>query len=181
MKKMLFSVAAVAVLLTGCGGTTGAVSSETPQGTNAPAASSASTDTPAESPSPSSSELKLGQTYTYTDGLSVTVSKATIFKPSDTAFGLTKGQKAVYLTFTVVNKTGKAFDPALFYVTVQSGSTEAEPIYDSAKGINGTPNTKILNNRQATFKEAYSVTNPKDLVVEVNPGAFEYDAVIFTS
>jgi hypothetical protein len=181
MKKLLFaSAAAVAVLLTGCGGTSGAVSSETPKGTNAPAVSDTPSDTPSESPT-QSSELKLGQTYTYTDGLSVTVSKATIFKPSDTSFGFVAGQKAVYFTFTIVNKTGKAFDPTLFSVTVQSGSTEAESIYDTGKGISGTPDTKILNNRQATFKKAFSVTDPKDLVVEVNPAVFEYEAIIFTS
>jgi hypothetical protein len=43
------------------------------------------------------------------------------------------------------------YEPALFTVSLQSGDTEAEQAFDTAKGLEGGPTTKALDGRQAKF------------------------------
>ncbi len=53
-------------------------------------------------------------------------------------------------------------------------------MFDSDRGLNGSPSTKLLNGRESTFRLGYNVAAPQDLVLELTPG-FEYDSVIFAT
>lgn len=81
---------------------------------------------------------------------------------------------------TVVNKSGKTFDPGLFYATMQSGNTEAQQIIDFESGLKGGPTTKLLHGREAKFKIGFNVADAKDLVLEVKP-SWEHESTIYTS
>ena len=200
---------ATVLLVAGCGSTSGTVTSSAPQGINASASLSAvarpataSTTQPpitstsaANSAEPASSdsanatttdsasesgELKFGSTYTWDDGLSVTVSKGVPFKPSQYAAVGKKAAAYLKYTITIVNKTGKPYDPALFTTSVQSGDKEAEKVYDSEGNLGLPPSTKVLNGRQSTFTVGFGVSDPKDIVMEVSPG-FDYESILYSS
>jgi hypothetical protein len=184
--------------LTGCASTAG-TSSAAATGTNRPAATATDSasvsdpdatdnedvsvpeDTPSdeESTPEEAAPEKFGGSFTYEDGISVTISKPKPFTPSDTA-AADEAPHYVQFTVTLVNGTAKRFDPALFNTTIQSANEEGDLVIDSAKGIGGGPNTKLLAGREAKFRIAYGVKDPKDLVLEVNPD-FEHEAALFTS
>jgi len=179
---LLIAVTAVATL-SGC--TTPATPVESaPAGDNRPTtATTQVVDAPSASaaaPSAGGGTATLGKAYTWADGLSVTIGAPQSYTPSSSAAGVVDGQKSVTLQVTIVNGTGAPFDPAMATVSAQSGNTEASKIYDSAKGIGSSPSTKILAGRETTYKVAFSVADPKDLVVEFAPD-FTYTSVIFTS
>ncbi len=163
---------------------TSAIASSSPVVTSAPPAPTPAQATSAAAPAPTPSQLEgvatFGKTYTYKDGLSVTVSAPAPFKPSSSAAGVTKGTSAVVFTITIVNKTTTPFDPVLFHTTAQSGNTEATSIFDSQNGIGLPPSTKLLPGREVTFKTAFSVADPKDIVMEVTP-SFQHESVLYSS
>ncbi len=144
----------------------------------APGAAS-STEADTESSSETTTDKLGGPGYTYTDGLSVQVSKASPFTPSDTATD-NQFKQFVSMTLTLTNGTKANFDPSLFFTNMQSGSAEGDSVYDSAQGVTGPPDTKLLPGRTVKFKIAYGVQDPKDLVLEVTPG-LDYESVLFTS
>ncbi len=129
---------------------------------------------PAEDP-----ELRFGQSFSYEDGLTVTVGKPQPFRPSETA-AFDRAPAYRSFTVTIVNKTGRRFDPATFTTTVQSSNEEAEAVYDTARGIEGSPSTTLLNGRETKFRIAYGLQDPKDVVMEVNP-SFDHEAVVYTT
>ncbi len=129
---------------------------------------------PAEDP-----ELRFGQSFSYEDGLTVTVGAPQPFRPSESA-AFDKAPAYRSFSITIVNKTGRRFDAASFRTTVQSSNEEAESIYDTARGIEGSPSTTLLNGREAKFRIAYSLQDPKDIVMEVNP-SFDHEAVVYTT
>lgn len=178
------SIAATVLVLAGCGGTSGAPS-EGDAGTNRPTTSSSESPADTAADSPAAEEAgdgtqKFGDSYKYEDGLTVTVSKPAKFKPSDVSF-VSKPQKDYrQFTITVVNKTGKPYDPSMFTASLQSGNEEMEEIFDSAKGFEGSPTTKVLNGRETKFKIGFGAADPADMVLELAPG-FEYQSAIFTS
>lgn len=180
MRRFLpFAVTAV-LLVAGCSSAGGAANSSPPTGSNAPSVSS-SEAAPAASETTKADDgtVAFGTAFTWEDGLTATVSKPKAYKPSETAAGV-KGKKHVVVTVTLVNKTGKTFDPSLVTMTMQSGDDEASEIYDTGNGIEGSPSTKLLNGRQAKFKAAFSVANPADLVLELAPD-FEHDSALWTT
>ena len=121
-----------------------------------------------------------GDGFTWSDGLSVKVSKPAAFTPSDTAAGSDQFKNFVVMTVTLKNGSKAKYDPSLFYMTVSSGDQEADQVFDSANGISGSPSTSVLPGRSVTFKQAFGVKDPKDIIAEVSPG-FDYDAAIFTT
>lgn len=121
-----------------------------------------------------------GEAYTWEDGLSVTIEAPQAYTPSDYAAGTVAGQEAVTLQITIVNGSDAPFDPVLTMVSAQSGNTEASKIYDTAKDIGGSLSTKILTGRESTYKVAFSVADPSDLVVEFTPD-FTHESVLFAS
>ena len=122
----------------------------------------------------------LGETAKYEDGLEITVAQPLRFHPSEYAAGADSSDLAMALKFTVTNNGTKNFDPSMMMVTAQSGQTQEEPIFDSAQGYTGKPDTVLLPGRTVTFQLAFTVTEPEDVVVEVQPG-FEYRSQVFTS
>lgn len=134
----------------------------------------------AAAPTAGNGTAAFGKAYTWSDGLSVTIAAPQPYTPGAYAAGTVDGQKAVSLQITVVNGTGAPFDPVLLTTTVQSGNTEASQIFDSAKGLEGSPSTKILAGRESTYKVAFSVADPKDIVVEFTPD-FTHESVLFAS
>ena len=123
---------------------------------------------------------KFGETVTYPNGLQITVKKPVKFKPSEYAF---LEESKAYMSFNVVvlNNTGKNFDTSMMYYTLQSGDEEASEVFDSDKGYEGTPSTKLLDGRQAKFKIGFGVNTPEDLVLEMQPGDFESESTIYTN
>lgn len=122
-----------------------------------------------------------GQSYTWDNGLTLTVSKPKPFKPSAYAAGAEKPGTSLRFEITVVNKTGKPYEIVGDYVTLQSGNTEAEQIFDSEKGLNGTPNTPVLDGREAKYSIGFQVQKPQDLVMQYQPGDWALNEVIFTN
>ena len=192
MKKLTCTaaVAAVALTLSACGTATQAKAGGDATGTNRPASSASSSSTSSSSSSapeevveteaPQDTELTFGESATFDDGLVLNVSKPKVFKPSQYA-AKDKAKAYVKFTITLVNKTGATFDPALVYATVQSANVEASTVYDSENGLDGGPSTKLLKGREAKWQVAFGVEDPKDLVMEINPGAFEYADILYTN
>lgn len=174
----LITAATAAVSLSGCTSTPATPADSVSAGSNHPAESA--TPTPAASTPASDGTAPFGTAYTWADGLSVTISKPTAYTPSSSAAGTVDGQSSVVLTVTVVNGTDQPFDLGMASISAQSGNTEASQIYDSAKGLESSPMTKLLAGRESTYKVAFSVTDPKDLVVEFAPD-FTHESVLFTS
>ncbi|MCJ1710365.1 hypothetical protein MT344_04100 [Clavibacter michiganensis subsp. phaseoli] len=163
--------AAIALSLTACTG--GAPDANPAAGSNRPA-ESASTEPAVEEAKSTNSVF--GETYTYTDGLSVTIGAPQPLTPGEYA---ATGEEPNFLSFdvTVVNGTDGNYDPALFYVTLQSANAEAGGVYDV--DINNNPQTSLLPGREVTWKIGYGVLDTNDLVMEVTPGV-EYQSRIFT-
>lgn len=180
VKRALAIIAALTLAagLSGCGTTSGSPASAQ-AGSNRPAveATTVEPETPTtEATVDESAPLAFGDTMTYTDGLSITVSKGTKFTPSDTSMG--KGKFFVKFTVVIVNGTGKVFDPSMFQATAQSSNVEGDEVFDSAGGMNGGPDTKLLKGREAKFVIGFGVEDPKDIVLEVTP-SFEHNSALF--
>ncbi len=174
------AAAALAFALAGCGGVSATTTTSAPVGDNRPASTAGSTAAAAATSAAASSGVaKFGDTYSWKDGLAVTISAPEAYTPSQSAAGAQAGQQAVAFTITIVNKTSEPFDPVLFHVSAQSGNTEASAIYDSGN-IGSTPTTKLLPGREVTFKVAFSVADPGDIVMEVRPD-ITHDEVLYQS
>lgn len=121
-----------------------------------------------------------GEQAITSDGIAVTVSKPKPYDPSEWA-SINKGPKNyIVFTVTVVNDSKEPYDPSMFYSTLQSGNAEASTIYDSP--VSDTPMTKVLPGREVKWQVAYSVKNPDDLVMEVNPYlTFDTEPVLFAT
>lgn len=120
-----------------------------------------------------------GDTFEWDNGLSVTVSPGTPFTPSEYS-AEDPASPHLGFTVTVLNNTGETYDPTLFLVSAQSGTTEATQIFDSANGFEGTPTTGVLDGRESTFAVGFGVADPADVVMEVSPG-FDYEPALFTT
>lgn len=200
MKKSTLAAvsAATTLALSACGSLSQSTSSDEQSGSNAP--SSDQMDETADSDEDVDAEEadieadgsddgdadeggdgthEFGDTAAYPDGLSVTVSDPKDYTPSSTSFGSEGYPNSVQFTVKIVNKTGNSFDPSLLYASIQSGNTEGEQIFDSAKGLEGAPSTTVLDGRESTFPIAFGVQDPADLVLEINTGDWERDSTIF--
>lgn len=183
------TVAALAV--TGCTAEAPSKSSDPVSGTNAPSEGSADAgadaeavaevDDEADTAEETSETLGFGETATYSNGLSISVSEPTEFTPSEWAVEDAPADNYLKFTVKVVNKTGANFDPSGMYLTMQSGNAEAEEIFDTDSGLEGTPMTTILNGRESTFDVGFGVDDPSDLVLEVDSGDFDLASSIFTT
>lgn len=177
----LLAAATAVAALSGC--TTSATPVDSaPAGDNRPTTSdSVIADTqPSTSAPAGNGTSSFDKSYTWADGLSVTIGAPEAYTPSSSAAGTVAGQEAVTLQITIVNGTDQPFDPVLTMVSAQSGNTEASTIYDSAQHLGGSPSTKILTGRESTYKVAFSVADPNDLVVEFTPD-FTHESVLFAS
>lgn len=124
---------------------------------------------------------KFGTTVAFDDGLEVTVSEPVKFKPSEYAAGADGEGTPLKFQITVKNGTDKNFDPGLIFASVMSGDAEAESIFDSGDSLSETPSTKIRPGKSVTWSVGFMVLDPKDVTMEVEPGSFDYDSVLFTN
>jgi hypothetical protein len=178
-RNITIGVVAVTLAMSGCAGTgVTAVSSGTASAT--PSSPSAAYTSPAE-PTEEIEDptLSFGETATYDDGLALNVSAPKAYKPSEYAAGSEGYSEFVSFTITLVNKTGKPFDPAMAMQSVMSGDAEASSIFDGDT-IGGSPSTKVLNGRTVKWTVAYGVKNPADLTMEIAP-SFEHSDTIYTN
>ncbi|MFI7341941.1 DUF4190 domain-containing protein [Streptomyces sp. NPDC050085] len=122
-----------------------------------------------------SKPLAAGDAVVYDDDLTVTVSNAVSYHPSEYAAGHTGGNHAYKVTVTVTNDSKKKFDASLLQADARAGQdgVEAEQIFDDkiGSGFDGT----ILPGKKATVVYAFDApAAAKNLTVEVTP-SFEYD------
>jgi len=125
-------------------------------------------------------QAKFGQTYGWPEGLELSVAPGVAFTPSETSSADAANS---YLSFavTITNRTGKPYDPTLFFVSAESGGKEADQVFDSAGGFIGSPSTSVLDGHQSSFVVGFGVSDPADVVMELTPG-FDYDGrAIFIS
>lgn len=161
-------------------------SSKSPTPDTAESSTAATASTPASTPESADAkadgdvqEATFGDTFAWHDGLSVSIAAPTAFTPSEYAAA---DPAATYVSFsiTIINGTGKTYDPSSFFVSVISGTAESGSVYDSDNDLNGPPSTGILDGRNATFTAGFGVADAGDLVLEVSPG-YDYTDVYFTS
>lgn len=141
----------------------------------AEATESATEDTAADS-----GVYKLGETAKF-DGLTIGVSAASPFTPSDTAYigdGATPNN--VKMTVTITNTGSKPYDPVLTSTSVSSGGQEATSIADSESNVGLPPTTKVLPGKSVSYDVAFNVADPNDLQLDVT-GGFDYATVTFTN
>lgn len=119
-----------------------------------------------------------GQAFTYVDGIQITVDGPTPITSGP--YASPENTKGSAFTVTIVNGSDVPFDPSMAYLTVQSGNTEAEEIYDSEAGFGGSPETTLLPGREATFKAAFATSDPSDIVLEMTP-SFEHVAALYAT
>lgn len=191
MKKVLCAVsgAALALVLAGCGvgsvsgtGADAGAASASPSvsESSAPSSGDDASAEPAEEESPAEDDMtvKFGESFAYEDKVVILVSAPKKYTPSDTA-AVGNGKNHVVFTVTLKNGSAKPYDPSLFSATAVSGEAEAEQIFDSAKNVGGSPDTKVLPGKRVVFKIAFTVKNPKDITMEASPG-FEYENALYT-
>ncbi|MFD7298755.1 DUF4190 domain-containing protein [Streptomyces sp. NPDC059897] len=119
--------------------------------------------------------LAAGDAVVYDDDLTVSVSNAVAFSPSEYAAGHKNGNHAYKVTVTVTNDSKEKFDTALLTTNARSGKdgAKAEQIIDDkvAMGFEGT----VLPGKKATVVYGFDApADAKNLTVEVTP-SFEYD------
>ena len=191
MKKTAIALSVAAALALSACGTTSGTTTDQKTGSNRPTATVTETappaetseDTTVEEPEPSLTGgdpgiLKMGETFTYVDGLQVTISTPTPMTSSEWA----APGSAAGLSFdvTILNGTSNPYDPSLDYLTAQIGNTEAEEIFDTDNGYDGTPMTSILPGREASYKVAFVGTDTENVVFEYVPGDWDRGGLIFT-
>lgn len=192
LRKTAALAAAASVLfsLGACATTDGETTASPTGGTNRPTESSSQSSTtpepePTTEPEPESSLtdtegpgiLALGESFTYSDGLQVTVGKPQKMVSSEWASP--SGTAGLVMDVTIVNGSPTPFDPSMGYATAQSGNTEAEEIFDSENGLEGSPSTSVLPGREVTYKMAFAGTDLDSFVLEFAT-SFEHGPLIFT-
>ena len=151
----------------------------------APAAPAPTAEAPAEEQdedeaggATSTENASFGETVTYQDGLAITVSAPETFTPGENAYGADQAA-AVVFTITLENGTGSNFDPVLARASVSSGGVEGAKIYDYDDPTLEDPRTTIPDGQSVTWRTAFSVADPESLVVQMSPGPFEYEDVVY--
>lgn len=122
-----------------------------------------------------------GEVITYEDGLSISVSVPAEFLPTEYASGADQTHQVVF-NFVLTNGSTQPFEP-MAYPTISSGGVEATKIldFDNAAGdINFSPSTAILPGQTISWVEAYSISDPANITVDIAP-SFAYDTAIFTN
>jgi hypothetical protein len=125
--------------------------------------------------------LAFGDIAAFEDGLEVGASAPAPFTPAEWASGGDGFTQFVRIDITLTNGTAEAFDPTLTYVTLSSAGAEGSEVFDSGNGIVGGPTTSLLPGQSVTFPVVFGVNDPADLTLEVSPGVWEYDTVIFST
>lgn len=195
MKRTTITIAGItaALSLAACGPTTaGSSSDDEPRGTNtssdytrestedeAEADVDAAGEAVDEAPAPDEPNT-FGSTYTYDDGVSIHVSEPEPFTPAEWAAGGESHDQHVRFSVRVVNKSGAPFDASMVYASVASGAGEGDEVFDVDAGLEGPPETRVLDGREVTWKVGFGVDDPKDIVMQVE-ASWDHDPAIFTT
>jgi hypothetical protein len=124
-----------------------------------------------------------GQTITWPDGVAVSVSKPETYKPSSSASIGPGAARFVSMKVTVTNGSNKDLAATGADLSATANGAPAEQVFDSAKGLNGSPSSTILPGKSVTFTVAFGLPSkdPGDLQVELRPGfGIGYQPAIFT-
>lgn len=167
-KSSLTVVALAALALTGCS----VPVADSPVGEGPAPTAAEPSQPPVEN-----TNATFGSAVTYTDGVSISVSTPAPFTPSDTAAGMDQ-PNAVVFNVTMTNGSAENVDPFL-YATASSGGVEASEIFDSEHNVGGSPSTTVLPGQTITYALAFSVADPNQITLEIQP-TFDHDAAIFT-
>jgi hypothetical protein len=178
---LLFTLTLTATLA-GCSGTKGRQAADTPDTT---ANAGLEPDTTSE-PEPATTEtteakeldLQAGDTAIYEDGVRMTVlGLQRGVRPSFPELLSNSKAKVLAVTVKIVNGSTETFDLSVTLNLVYGpDGREAQPYFDSDKGINGIDSPSRLRPKRAvTGKFGFEVpsSNVKDLVFEGAPG-FDY-------
>jgi hypothetical protein len=94
-----------------------------------------------QAPSDTVQQLTFGQSFTYQDGTMITVAPPTLYQPSSTAS--TTAPRSVSMKITITNGTAKPMDLVLVSIQATAGEQAVEQVFDSAKGLDGTPSQTL--------------------------------------
>ncbi|MGL5825618.1 MAG: hypothetical protein ACRCYU_12525 [Nocardioides sp.] len=180
VRLIALALCAVAVL-SGCGfarsdDSGAAAGSAANSATDADPNASASTAASDSTDSPS-----FGDAFTWQNGLTISVSEPQPFEPSKRAAFDKKAQAHVFFDVTIVNNTGEKWDAGLTYISLQSGNSEAQQVFDSDNGLEGRPITRVPEGRETTFKIGFNVKSTRNLAMKVSPGDAESESTVWTS
>jgi hypothetical protein len=178
MKKNLIIALSAATLVVGLSGCVQIPS-------HAGAAPAATGNNVGASPTPTakSSNPHFGDTKTWKNNVSLTVGAPQPYTLSESgtyAAGDLTGKTVLAFSIKLVNGSDQPLTSSFVYPRVQSGSTEADELYDAANNMDGGPSTDLLPGREADWTEVFAVSNPNDIVFQVSPG-FDYSSVYFVS
>ena len=196
MRRSIITIigATAALSLTACGSTTGSSSDDEPRGTNTSSSytseatedevdvdayGDAADEAVDEAPAPDEPNT-FGSTYTFDDGVSIHVSEPEPFTPTEWAAGGESHDQHVSFSVRVVNKSGAPFDASMIYASVASGAGEGDEVFDTDAGLDGPPETSVLDGREVTWKVGFGVDDPEDIVMQVE-ASWDHDPAIFTT
>lgn len=133
-------------------------------------------------PTPTSTEpeiYKLVDSITYENGVELSLSDYK--RGVSSAYGAPENTAYISFTMTVVNGSDSTLDLASSYYLCQYGdeSQEGEEVFDSERGLDGTPSTHLRPGRTAKAKVACEFPkNEEYLQVEVGP-SLDMETAIF--
>ena len=133
-----------------------------------------------QTPSDTVQLLTFGQSFTYQDGTMITVAPPTRYQPSSTAS--TTAPRSVAMQVTITNGAAKPLNLVLVSMQATAGEQAVEQVFDSAKGLDGTPSQTLPPGQRQTFTVAFGLPSaaPTDLRVQINPSMFGYQPVFYT-
>jgi hypothetical protein len=128
---------------------------------------------------PSTGVAAFGQRVTFDDGVAVEVTAPQAFTPSRYAIG-NERDRAVSFEVTIINGSDQPLDAVTTTVRATHAGRDAPVVFDSQKGMSGTPQGTVLPGKSITFPVAVSIgKDAADLQIDVTPG-FIRDPAIFS-
>lgn len=124
-----------------------------------------------------------GEEWTYDDGLTVKVSYLGGENASEYASGAeASGGQLRLFEVSITNNSEEIFDPAMFNASINYGAegTAGKRVFDSAIGLDGQFQGKILPGGTQTVKMGYAVPNdaPLDLLMTTSP-SWDHEEKLF--
>jgi hypothetical protein len=111
------------------------------------------------------------------------VAEPQAYQPSNSAATSQAAARYVSLTVTLTNGSDKNVDAMGTTLAVTANDNAADQVFDSAKGIGGSPTSTVLPGKSITYTVAFKLPTKAraDLQVEVRPSfGFGYQPAIFT-
>lgn len=124
-----------------------------------------------------------GQRITWPDGVAVTVSQPKAYRPSSSAATSQSAARYVSMTVTLTNGSDKNVEATGTALAVTANGTPADEVFDSVKGIGGSPTSTVLPGKSITYTVAFGVPTKEqtELQVDVRPSfGFGYQPAVFT-